>query len=799
MNQYEHLPLTPYSSEVQRRKTGGGGNYQIPDGRQKSFYSQKTSRKADMVISSFKRLKNNYPGIINTSLIFELEINQSVDVASIEKILTSMEVHVLSSAENKKGFWVVFSDDEDLNCFKNKLSTYGSEEGAKYDFFNAFGELRDIPREEKIGERLKSQPLSDLSEFIDIELWRMTDAQKNTKFIEELKKAYPPNQFRITDQLITKSFVLLRAKLTRSVFDEIIELKEIARAERPSVPTFNSADLKNINLSEIQTNSPDENAVGILIIDSGIISNHPLLEKCVGGEENFQSGEAAKHDTVGHGTAVAGCVAYGNIEESLKEKVFIPANWIFSAKVMYAEKNPLSGEIIAVYDPEKLIESQFKEAVEDFLSHPEYHIRVVNISLGNRHEIWHKTYFRQLPLAALIDELAYTFPKVVFVVSTGNQNPCNVYNSIEDIKENYPKYLQKNDEFNLINPATSALSLTVGSIAPPIRTQQERYGDDKIKTAIAEDNQPSPFTRTGPGINGMVKPELVEYGGNLILFNNYERITEDIGGKLLILSNQTRDNLLQFDYGTSFSAPKIAHLAGQVANKYPQKSANFIKNLLISAAYCPFIPEDNFYGSDQRKALQDHLNVSGFGLPSLERAINSSDNRVVLLDEGTLQLNKVKVYSLQMPDVFFAKKGRKKITVILSFTPETRPSRGDSYLGNRMEFHLFHSVNPQELVSKYGDVPDIIPQELKKFEIGLIPGANTRKAGCHQKSWKEYKREPKERPASPVSLVLINRNKWMSDENYQTSYCVSVTFEHEKEVDLYNQIKANIRERARVR
>jgi hypothetical protein len=30
-----------------------------------------------------------------------------------------------------------------------------------------------------------------------------------------------------------------------------------------------------------------------------------MLEKCVGGEDNFQAGENQTQDTVGHGTAVA--------------------------------------------------------------------------------------------------------------------------------------------------------------------------------------------------------------------------------------------------------------------------------------------------------------------------------------------------------------------------------------------------------------------------------------------------------------------------------------------------------------
>ena len=64
---------------------------------------------------------------------------------------------------------------------------------------------------------------------------------------------------------------------------------------------------------------------------------------------------------------------------------------------------------------------------------------------------------------------------------------------------------------------------------------------------------------------------------------------------------------------------------------------------------------------------------------------------------------------------------------------------------------------------------------------------------------KEFKREPKNRPATPLSLVLVNYNKWINDENIKTDFCLSVIFEHEKEIDLYNEIRTNIQIRARIR
>lgn len=805
MVKHDHLQLPIFQNNIERQKNGGGGGYKSPAGRVKATFSSTAQQATDVITQSHARLKQKFLGQISPSLIYEIAINQSVSPESFESSLSSMGIHVLSIAENKKGFWVVFSDDETLGNFKRKLETYGSQFGPKYDFFNAIDAFQDIPKEKKIGQRLTDEPLGDHPEFIDIELWRMTDPRKNEKFIEELRSAYSNKpEFRITDKLISKTFALIRVKITKKIFDEIIDFKEISRADRPLTPQFNPFQYVRPNIDEIEFLKPDDNAHGILIIDSGIISNHPMLENCIGAEENFQDGEDKIQDTANHGTAVAGCAAYGDIEHCLNEKKFQPNNWIFSAKVMYADSDAIPGQHKAIYDPEKLVEHQLKDAVEYFLSTPEYHIRVVNISFGNSNEVWHKHYTRQLPLAAIIDELAFEFPDVVFLVSTGNQNPINIYENIDEILSNYPAYFTENTDFRIINPATSALALTIGSISGSVQLQRENFGNEHIKIPISQEHQPSPFTRTGYGLNGMIKPELVDYGGNLILYENFGRITEDCGGKIPILNNQVTENILRYDRGTSFATPKVAHLAGKIANHFPNRSGNFIKNMLLVGASYPFIPDKDFYQTkNQSDAEKVHLSISGYGLSCYDRSVMSFNNRVVLWDEGQLGLNQMKVYSLHLPEIFFNEPGKKRIIVTLTFNPETRMTRGDSYLGNRMDFHLFHSLNPQLLTEKYGVIDEDlehngIPEELKKFKIDFFPGSNTRKSGCHQKAWKEYKRDPKNRPSSPISLVLLNYNKWVADQNREQDYCISVTFEHDHEIELYNELRANIQPRVRI-
>lgn len=133
---------------------------------------------------------------------------------------------------------------------------------------------------------------------------------------------------------------------------------------------------------------------------------------------------------------------------------------------MYAVQD-FNERIYSEYDPEKLMEHQFQDAIEYFLDNKDNRIRVVNISLGNEREVWHKSEFKQPPLASLIDEIAREYDDIVFVVSSGNVDPVKQFDDIARVVDHYPEYLfnKKFSDFNLINPATSALSLTVGSIA----------------------------------------------------------------------------------------------------------------------------------------------------------------------------------------------------------------------------------------------------------------------------------------------------------------------------------------------
>ncbi|MCO4782046.1 MAG: S8 family peptidase [Candidatus Cloacimonetes bacterium] len=864
MADFDHLPLPEHRQATKKFVPDGRGGkkFSLPPDRNKKLFASKIRDQINQVTSSLKKSS----ATLDPSLIFEITFNdKNPTIGSFKKFLNDMEIEILSVQENRKGCWVVFSDDQNLKVFLTKLNNYGTEKN-EYHHFNIIDAIQDIPVEKKIGKSLKDSPLDDTPDYIDLELWKIDNPHSNDQYINYLKTKYSDNpNFILKDSLITNSFVQLRVLISGSILNEILIDKEISSADRPVFSIFSPSHLESPDIQTIDAYPPHDDATGILILDSGITANHPMLQGVVGAEENFQTKESFVHDNVGHGTSVAGCATFGDIDKCMEEQSFIASNYIYSAKIMYAEE--IAPDVFkASYDPERLIGSQLKEAIDSLLSNPSFNIKVINISIGDDRKVIHNNYHRQMPLAALIDELALKYDKVVFIVSSGNKDPRSVFPNISKVLDNYPNYLITRKDYNLIDPATSALSLTVGSISKEIY-QQSYYQTTKVITPIAQKDQPSPFTLTGPGVNNMIKPELVEYGGNLSLYeddNGY--IREDFGGKVLLLNNNIMTKPFKHDTGTSYSAPKVAHVIGKLANQYPNKSAIYLKNLILSSAYQPFKPDndqfyksikntighvdfqdnildsisnqddhdfiltqytrvkdDYIYNNDEdfenqtrlRKIFKqlnfttklkdnDHLMVSGYGLPSLTESSSSSKNRVVLLHEGEIKLEQTKVFALDFPNEFFEERGNKEITVTLTFNPETRLTRSDSYLGNQMSFYLYEGLNPDELIKKHGTLPEflselVLSEKFKLHKIDLLPSLTLRQKSCHQRASVKITNSSRKLRKGPISLVLINNNKWIKDLNKKQNYCISVTFKHEKEIDLYSQIQAKIRSKTKIK
>ena len=112
----------------------------------------------------------------------------------------------------------------------------------------------------------------------------------------------------------------------------------------------------------------------------------------------------------------------------------------------------------------------------------------------------------------MLDQLSKQLD-IVIIISAGNvSNPkINDFSSRDELMEKCRDQLFY-PEHRLIDPATSALSITVGSIT--------RFDEPEVipnragRLSVGKKNYLSVFTRIGRGINKSIKPEFVDYGGN---------------------------------------------------------------------------------------------------------------------------------------------------------------------------------------------------------------------------------------------------------------------------------------------
>lgn len=770
--------------EFERKKRIVKGIYHDPEDRNRNEFVKRQIKSFDTLSQSFKKIKTRYTKYFDPKLIFKITLNSVPAEKSLRKDLERAGVELISPSPDKQGYWVAFAKKEDLAQFKQKLKSY---ENNKSNFFSAVESFGLIPNEDKIGNLLKDAPFgrSEVSN-LDVDIWRMNDTDLD-KFLNELDDLISAKGGAKLDQLITSTFCVLRVRMTRGLYEEMLNLPAVAHIDRP--PRIRLEVLLEKETKDFAPKGPPKkDATGILIVDSGLLPQHPLLEgsvvKSIAAKGKGISTDMP-NDDVGHGTEVAGIALYGDLEECISNESFRQEIWLYSAKVLFKDIQGLPR-----FDPDELLEHQLKDSIDRMVENYKDKFRIVNLSLGNTANIMYQGR-RQYNLAALVDELAWKHD-LIFVISTGNYE-SNTY-------ENYPDYLvEDNSDAKIVDPASSILGITVGAL-------YKKHTGKLFEYAF----YPSPFTRSGPGYGGMIKPELVELGGGGLGFQKGEEILDESGVITLNPKWVKKGNHFTISRGTSLSAPKVAHDLAFLINKFPSFSNNMIKALLLSSAsipsYRPGILKDLKFHSNSREAAS-LLKVYGYGKPDLEKALFSNTNRVLLINESSISPGDRYYYPFFLPKEFIEEPGERFISVTLVFDP---PIKNDVMVS--MESHLYKNKSIDEIDALYrastkkameeeteDEDAETSPPELAEYEIRLAPGTRLRNKGVHQRGIKRFVRDTDIDTKYPIVLALTCQDKGGADDDYMQDYAIIVSIEHTVQIDLYNQIRLRNRERVRFR
>jgi hypothetical protein len=441
---------------------------------------------------------------------------------------------------------------------------------------------------------------------------------------------------------------------------------------------------------------------------------------------------------------------------------------------------------------------------------PPHNCRVFNLSLGSSDSVLTGGNSRQSLWGESLDTLTRKH-KLLLVVSADNNRRvhANTPKEAEEILANYPRFLFE-PACALSDPATAAIALTVGSIsaysAPATRTGPK---SNDFARAVAGVNEPSPFTRVGPGINRAIKPDLVDYGGNLLFegVGSGHRIIRidnpDPGMAVMSLGHRPVETLFSYGVGTSYAAPRISRLAALTWRRLegvigPTVDPNLVRALLASTAS---VPEEARNRIESVGIANGVLQVCGYGLPDEDLALNSGDRRVTLVAQGKIDIDTILLYEIPMSSEFRAAPGVKRIVGSLAFDPPVRRRRVE-YLGVEMGMHLFRGRTADEIIQSYkaltAEERKTAPKSIQGAEnCNLLPNAATVESSTLQRCEWTFRREGRQYPDT-YYLMLQARRNWAPPEIRDQSYGVCVTLVAD-EPRLYNLIQLRVRQRQRVR
>lgn len=773
MAEYAHLVLKRLEGELERRKPQGFGRN---PGRNPNQHGPKLSGQVAAVLETYKHVPLSEG--VDPSLILRIEVAGFVD----ETEWARMGLVVLSEDADKT--LLLFATDNELKEFQRRIAAYQGElpigqKNPQYaGLIEAIENVGTAQPEDRLGTSLAFAGVSHVNEFrddqtylLDVELFHPGDDMQAQIFAYRLEQILKPDGGVIINTYTGDSLLLCRVEANGKAFKKVLTMPEVSMVELPPRPDLQLTDMGELTAGEMLAGAaPQETAVPIGVIDSGVNFGHPLLAYAMRGSM-VGVPAWADADEAGHGTSVASMAAYGDVYARAEEGDFDAPFWIASARVV--DKN---GEF-----PREITVPEIMEVAVRKL-HADFSCRIFNISLGDPNLIYSGG--RASPWASTLDRLARELD-VLFVVSAGNQK--NLTQSLgEDILNQYPAYLLEASS-RILEPATAANVLTVGSVAHGNGLDTDDEELVGVRPVCGADD-PSPFTRTGPGVRGMIKPDLVDYGGNAVWDGPTKALVSG-GNKasagIWTFHHEPVDRLFRTRSGTSFSAPMVAHKAAILLEQYPEASANFLRAMLAMSSEL----SENAYATLDKVSDRDALMICGNGVPNVGHAVGSDDSRVVFFANDTIAPDHFAVFELPIPSLFQTTKGIREITVSLAFDPPVRHTRAD-YLGLTMGWRLLRGTDEKKVFDKFrkweqaeGDPPEF-PD---KFNCKTFPGPTLREKGTlqcarfvAQRSIATY--------GDTYYVAVWCRRRWAPDTVKSQRFSLAVQLRHSADIKLYQSL-----------
>jgi len=251
--------------------------------------------------------------------------------------------------------------------------------------------------------------------------------------------------------------------------------------------------------------------------------------------------------------------------------------------------------------------------------------------------------------------------------------------------------------------------------------------------------------------------------------------------------------------GTSFAAPKVAHIAAALAAAFPQESALFYRALIVQSARLPN------WTNESVERLYQGIRTMGYGIPNLDRALGNSANRVTLTtrEDERICARQAKVYQVQIPEALL-RQGEGfdiLIEITLSYVAEPRRTRRHrrKYLSTWLDWTCSKKgEDPQKFLDRVLKEYNEAPQDADEGEglfrwtlgkkqfrpngddqrrprgIDGIVKEISRSAGTVQKDWAKVQSYDLR---EGFCIAVVGHEGWNKDSEATVPYSLVVSFE----------------------
>lgn len=678
---------------------------------------------------------------------------------------------------------LAFATDEGLRTFERRLATLARDGVAtRKELLYVIEDFDRWTPDDRTGPALREQGLPHTERFIlDVELWPLEHTQQRNELVATIERWMQEQRIQILDRLAQPSLAMVRVRCSADQAGLLLQHRDVRTVDLP--PRLGvSVEMLVADVNQFPAvEGPPGDSPRLAILDSGLASGHSLLGPAVGDSQGFVEPDRDSADRVpnGHGTFVAGLGLYGDVAECIRNGRFVPALRLFAGKVFNDDDA----------DQTEFVERAVDEAVRYFVD--QYGCKVFNLSYGDRNKVYAGGHVRGL--AYTLDRLSRDLG-VLFVVPTGNLLRTELP---DDPRTGYPTYLF-DPKSRLLDPAPALSALTVGGLAWNTATAGAQRHEEAIEELpIAHKGQPAPFTRAGPSIGGAIKPDLVEEAGNWAV-RRLGGLASDRGlGIVSMNSGFAGGRPFSEDVGTSYAAPKVAHIAALVAGRVPDATGNLVRAVLAAHARWPQPSVELLAPRNTQDARKRLMQLIGYGQVDQRAVRESLDDVVTLLAEDRIGNDQHHFYEIPVPEEFWQGGRRtRRVSVALAYSPEVRTTRLD-YRRSKVSFTLVSAASLDEVTRAFRRGRDEGMPE--RATNRLIPN-NERKAGTLQMSRWEFGAALR---ANEQLFVVVTRQDapWPLPQDADELYAIAAVLDDSENVhiELYQLVRARLEARIQLR